>query len=108
MANTLGPNLLGGGYDYRADVAPWFRGLFSLNPQPELMAGVPLTFQVHNLVALALLAIWPYTRLVHVFSAPLGYVVRPYVVYRSRDPRQRSVRRYAKAWETPEAPARRR
>ena len=33
----------------------------------------------------ALFALWPFTRLVHVFSAPLGYLTRPYIVYRSRD-----------------------
>jgi nitrate reductase gamma subunit len=103
MINTVGDNLIGGGYDYRSTVSPWFRSLFSLSPQPELMAVTPLSFQVHNLVVLTLLAIWPYTRLVHVFSAPLGYLVRPYVVYRSRDPQKPSDRRYAKAWETPEA-----
>ena len=31
-----------------------------------------------------LFAVWPFTRLVHVFSAPLGYLTRPYIVYRSR------------------------
>ncbi|MGP3998719.1 respiratory nitrate reductase subunit gamma [Streptomyces sp. 8N706] len=108
MLNTVGSNLIGGGYDYRATVAPWFRGLFSLNPQPELMEGIPISFQVHNLVVLALLAFWPYTRLVHVFSAPLGYLVRPYVVYRSRDPKGPDARRYARAWETPSPPSTRR
>lgn len=103
MLNTVGDNLIGGGYDYRATVAPWFRSLFSLNPQPELMVGIPVSFQLHNLVVLALLAIWPYTRLVHVFSAPLGYLTRPYIVYRSRDPQRPDERKYAKAWETPEA-----
>jgi hypothetical protein len=44
-------------------------------------------FQVHVLAAFALFAFWPFTRLVHAFSAPVGYVTRPYVVYRSRDPR---------------------
>ncbi|MEJ7705131.1 MAG: respiratory nitrate reductase subunit gamma [Geodermatophilaceae bacterium] len=34
---------------------------------------------------MALFALWPFTRLVHVFSAPLGYLTRPYIVYRSRD-----------------------
>ncbi len=34
-----------------------------------------------------LFAFWPFTRLVHVFTAPLGYLTRPYIVYRSRDPR---------------------
>jgi nitrate reductase gamma subunit len=101
MLNTVGSNLIGGGYNYRETVSPWFRSLFTLSPQPELMVGIPINFQVHNLVVLALLAIWPYTRLVHVFSAPLGYLVRPYVVYRSRDTHP-GARRYARAWEQPE------
>jgi nitrate reductase gamma subunit len=100
MLNTVGNNLVGGGYDYRSTVSPWFRSLFTLSPQPELMVGIPISFQVHNLVVLALLAIWPYTRLVHMFSAPLGYLVRPYVVYRSRDAHP-GARRYARAWEQP-------
>ncbi|MGH3903610.1 MAG: respiratory nitrate reductase subunit gamma, partial [Pseudonocardiaceae bacterium] len=99
MLNTVGSNLIGGGYNYRETVSPWFRSLFTLAPQPELMTGVPVSFQVHVLVMLALLAIWPYTRLVHVFSAPLGYLVRPYVVYRSRDPQRPGSRRYARAWD---------
>jgi nitrate reductase gamma subunit len=106
MLNTVGSNLLGGGYDYRATVSPWFRGLFTLHPQPELMVGTPTSFQIHSLVVLALLAIWPYTRLVHVFSAPLGYLIRPYVVYRSRDPQRPDARRYARAWQVPSAPPR--
>jgi nitrate reductase gamma subunit len=32
-----------------------------------------------------LFAAWPFTRLIHAFSAPVGYLTRPYVVYRSRD-----------------------
>ncbi|HEU0088326.1 MAG TPA: respiratory nitrate reductase subunit gamma [Pseudonocardiaceae bacterium] len=101
MLNTVGSNLIGGGYDYRATVSPWFRGLFTLSPQPDLMVGVPIGFQLHNLVVLVLLAIWPYTRLVHVFSAPLGYLIRPYVVYRSREAQPTGTRRYARAWEQP-------
>lgn len=49
------------------------------------MAAAPFGFQLHGLVAMALFALWPFTRLVHVFSAPLGYLTRPYIVYRSRD-----------------------
>ena len=101
MLNTVGSNLIGGGYNYRATVSPWFRSLFSIAPQPELMAGAPTSFQIHNLVVLTLVGVWPYTRLVHVFSAPLGYLTRPYVVYRSRDVTPRSSRRYARAWEQP-------
>jgi nitrate reductase gamma subunit len=72
-------------YDYREGVSVWFRGIFRLNPMPELMAEAPITFQLHGLVAFGLFALWPFTRLVHVFSAPIGYVTRPYIVYRSRD-----------------------
>ena len=42
-------------------------------------------FQIHVLIALLLFALWPFTRLVHAFSAPIGYLFRPYIVYRSRD-----------------------
>ena len=49
------------------------------------MADAPLGFQLHALVAFGLFALWPFTRLVHVFSAPLGYLTRPYIVYRCRD-----------------------
>src|SRR5262245_29356877 len=108
MLNTVGSNLIGGEYNYRATVSPWFRSLFTIYPQPELMATTPISFQIHNLMVLTLLGIWPYTRLVHVFSAPLGYLTRPYVVYRSRDPGHPGTRRYARAWEVsaPSAPRR--
>jgi len=75
----------GGGYDYREGVALWFRGIFAFRPDAVLMADAPLGFQAHALVAFGLFALWPFTRLVHVFSAPLGYLTRPYLVYRSRD-----------------------
>jgi nitrate reductase gamma subunit len=84
LVNTVVANLVGE-YDYRQGVSIWFRGIFRLDPQPELMAAAPLGFQLHALAAFALFALWPFTRLVHVFSAPLGYLTRPYIVYRSRD-----------------------
>lgn len=77
--------LLGAGYDYRGSVSPWIRSLILMQPDVTLMAGVPFAFQLHVLTATALFAIWPFTRLVHVLSAPIWYLLRPYVVYRSRD-----------------------
>ncbi len=87
MLATVKANVVGSGYDYRETVSPWLRSLVTLRPEPELMAGVPLSFQSHVFLAFTLFACWPFTRLVHAFSAPVGYVTRPYVVYRSRDPR---------------------
>ena len=77
--------VFGAGYEYRGTVGPWTRSLILFQPQPELMTEVPLAFQLHVLTATALFALWPFTRLVHVFSAPVGYLFRPYIVYRSRD-----------------------
>lgn len=84
LANTVVGNIIGH-YDYREGVSVWFRGLFLLDPHPELMAEAPLSFQAHGLTACLLFALWPFTRLVHVFSAPIGYLWRPYVLYRGRD-----------------------
>ncbi|MEU5087017.1 respiratory nitrate reductase subunit gamma [Streptomyces sp. NPDC021356] len=71
-------------YDYRLGVAVWFRSLFTLDPNVTAMAHAPLVYKVHALLAMALFALWPFGRLVHAFAAPLGYLTRPYVVYRSR------------------------
>jgi nitrate reductase gamma subunit len=84
MAETVGRNLLGGGYDYRETVAPWFRGLFALNPDPGLMASAPLVYQVHITLAFLLLALWPFSRLVHAWSVPVAYLRRSPILYRSR------------------------
>ena len=84
-AATVMFQVLGDAYDYRGTVSPWVRGLLTFQPDPALMADVPLAFQLHILCALALFGLWPFTRLVHVFSAPLGYLTRPYIVYRTRD-----------------------
>ncbi|MBD8506791.1 respiratory nitrate reductase subunit gamma [Hoyosella sp. G463] len=100
MVNTVWENIVAGGYDYRETVSPWFRSIFYLGPDPTLMEGIPLSFQLHALAALALFTMWPYTRLVHVFSAPVGYLFRPYIVYRSKDAAKKGRTPYDRAWET--------
>ncbi|MET8947870.1 respiratory nitrate reductase subunit gamma [Streptomyces sp. NPDC004542] len=81
---TVGINLLGAGYDYRRSVALWFRGLFAGNPDVAAISHAPLIYQVHATAAWAILAVWPFTRLVHAWSVPLWYLWRPFVLYRSR------------------------
>ncbi|SDN42217.1 respiratory nitrate reductase subunit gamma [Streptomyces wuyuanensis] len=87
LAATVAANAVGGGYDYRETVSPWFRSIFYVQPDPDLMAGAPILFQLHTISALLLFAAWPFTRLVHMLTAPVGYLTRPYIVYRSRDTR---------------------
>ncbi|GAA2899123.1 respiratory nitrate reductase subunit gamma [Streptosporangium fragile] len=99
LAATVAANVVGGGYDYRTTISPWFRSIFLLRPEGELMAGAPPLFQLHALSALLLFAIWPFTRLVHMLTAPIGYLTRPYIVYRSRDDRS-GLRAPRRGWET--------
>jgi nitrate reductase gamma subunit len=73
--------------DRPGEPAPWFRSIFYFQPDPDLMTGVPVLFQLHAISALLLFAAWPFTRLVHMLTAPLGYLTRPYIVYRGRDTR---------------------
>ena len=96
--NTLGTGVIGS-YDYRDGVSVWFRSIFWLSPETGLMVAAPLGFQVHALAAFVLFALWPFTRLVHVFSAPLGYLTRPYLVYRSRDDVALGSRSPRRGWE---------
>jgi len=98
MWNTVASSIFGH-YDYREGVSPWFRSIFTFQPKAELISEAPLGFQLHALVAFALFALWPFTRLVHVFSAPVGYLTRPYIVYRSRDEAGEGTRAPKRGWE---------
>lgn len=84
LIDTIWFNTIHGGYDYRQTVAVWFRGIFLLDPRPDLMAGAPLVYQVHAASAWLLFALWPFSRLVHAWSLPFQYLGRPYILYRSR------------------------
>jgi nitrate reductase gamma subunit len=98
LGTTVLGNLTDHPHDYRETVSPWFRSIFYFQPQPELMTVAPLGFQLHALSAWVLVAFWPFSRLVHVFSMPLGYLTRPYIVYRSRDTKLGS-RTPRRGWE---------
>lgn len=56
----------------------WLASLFRFQPQPELMAGAPLYTRLHIGLALAFLAYFPFTKLVHAWTLPVNYLVRPY------------------------------
>jgi nitrate reductase gamma subunit len=84
IVETIGVGLLGGGYDYRMSVSLWFRGLFAGNPDVGVIAHAPFLYQLHATAAWAVLAVWPFSRLVHAWSAPVWYLWRPFIVYRRR------------------------
>lgn len=86
FTNTVGYTATGGTFDYRTTIGPWFRGILSFQPDPGLVSGAPFGFQMHMLLGFLIFAIWPFTRLVHVWSYPLTYLNRKYIVYRSINP----------------------
>ena len=73
------------GHFYVLDtIAPWIRGIVTLTPEPKLMASVPFAYQLHVLLAFALFALSPFTRLIHIWSVPVPYIFRNYIVFRKR------------------------
>jgi nitrate reductase gamma subunit len=77
LVATVGVQVFGAGHDYRQSVAVWWRGIFLFQPDPTLMVGTPLVLQLHTIVALGLLAIWPFTRLVHAWAVVIGILWQP-------------------------------
>lgn len=73
------------GHFYVLDtIAPWIRGIVFFQPNPELMSAVPLSYKIHILSAFALLGFSPFSRLVHIWSAPFTYLLRRHMVFRRR------------------------
>lgn len=58
--------------------APWFASIWMFAPQPELMASASLLTKLHIFLALTFFAYFPFTKLVHFWSLPINYFVRPY------------------------------
>ena len=54
----------------------------------EFIKGTDWPFQVHLILGMTIFLIFPFTRLVHIFSAPVKYIGRPYQVVRSREARR--------------------
>ena len=77
--------LIASGYRFGST---WFTGVFTpylwslliLQPRPELIAPLPWLIQLHVLNNFILLAIFPFSRLIHIITWPLGYVFRPWQI----------------------------
>ena len=64
-------------------VGPWLVGLFTFQPDAGLVAGASLVSKLHMITNFVFLAYLPFTKLVHVFSFPFGYLTRPSISMRS-------------------------
>lgn len=65
---------------YLHTATPWLWSLVKLDPQVQYLAVLPAVVKVHAVNAFFLVAIFPFSRLVHVVSVPLSYLARPYQV----------------------------
>lgn len=65
-------------------LAEWVQSIVYLRPDPSLLNGVDTIFKVHLFFGMTVFLVFPFTRMVHVWSAPFGYVGRPYQVVRSK------------------------
>ncbi|MDP2743529.1 MAG: respiratory nitrate reductase subunit gamma [Dehalococcoidia bacterium] len=56
---------------------PYLWSLATFSPKVEYVTSLPLLMQVHTANSFVLLAIFPFTRMVHMLSIPISYLWRP-------------------------------
>jgi nitrate reductase gamma subunit len=59
---------------------PWVVSLASFHPAPEFVSALPLVPKLHFLNATLLIALFPFSRLVHMLSFPLTYLWRRFQI----------------------------
>jgi nitrate reductase gamma subunit len=73
-----------GSADTMMALAQWAKSIVLFSPKPELVANVETVFQLHLVSGMTLFLLFPFTRLVHVWSAPFGYLARSYQIVRTK------------------------
>lgn len=76
-----------GSYWFTGIFTPYLLSLLILQPRLDLITPLPLMIKVHVLNFFILLLILPFSRLVHIFTYPFGYLLRPWQIvvwYRKR------------------------
>jgi nitrate reductase gamma subunit len=59
-------------------VVPYVWSLVVLQPKPDLIAPFSVVLQIHIVAFWVFLAIFPFTRLVHILTYPIMYLTRPW------------------------------
>jgi len=67
-------------------LSAWAQGIVTLQPNAGHIAGLDWPYLVHLVLGMTIFLLFPFSRLVHVWSGfgTLAYVLRPYQVVRSR------------------------
>ncbi len=63
---------------YLHTAVPWLVSLATLNPQAQYVTALPWLVKLHMMGGFLIIALFPFTRLVHVTTFPITYLWRPY------------------------------
>ena len=64
----------------------WARNVVTFDPAAAVasLTGVGFLFRLHLVLGMTVFLVFPFSRLVHIWSVPVGYLRRPYQVVRQR------------------------
>lgn len=65
-------------------LAEWVQSILVLQPRPELLLDLNPVYRAHIFLGMSVFLFFPFTRLVHIWSAPVGYLFRAYQIVRAK------------------------
>ena len=68
-------------------LGPYVRSLAAFSPDTSYVAAVPLAIKIHIVCAWVIIAVFPFTRLVHMLVVPVAYLWRKFELVRWSGPR---------------------
>lgn len=69
-----------GSYWFTGIFTPYLWSILTFQPRPDLVAPLPGVIKLHVLNFFILLMLFPFSRLVHIVTYPLGYLLRPWQI----------------------------
>lgn len=73
-----------GSADTMMSLAQWAKSIVLFDAKPELVSKTEMVFRLHLFFGMTLFLLFPFTRLVHVWSFPIGYLTRSYQLVRTK------------------------
>lgn len=78
------PDLVAGNVANMEALGSYLKGVATFQPHPALLGGIPVIYKLHMLFGMTMFLLFPFTRLVHIWTAPFNYLLRPYEVVRAK------------------------
>ncbi|MBA4398678.1 MAG: respiratory nitrate reductase subunit gamma [Chloroflexi bacterium] len=69
-----------GSYWFTGVFSPYLLSLATFTPRVDLVAPLPWLIKLHVINNFVLAVIFPFSRLVHIFTYPIGYLIRPWQI----------------------------